>query len=109
MADADARVRIQGGKTVSEAAALQSAVQGPESPACVGPIGAVAATAIPSESPAGSRLSVRDCAALVLELSGLWVISKVGYAVVALLRVPLPGNVAGMLLLFALLCTRVVP
>lgn len=46
---------------------------------------------------------------MVLELAGLWGMNKLGYLVVARLHVPLPGNVAGMLLLFGLLCIGVVP
>ena len=51
----------------------------------------------------------KDVFALTLELAGLWAINKVGYLAVAKLHVPLPGNVAGLLLLFTLLCTRIVP
>lgn len=53
--------------------------------------------------------AARAGALLILELSGLWALSRLGYFLVAFLRVPLPGNVAGMLILFALLCSGAVP
>lgn len=44
-----------------------------------------------------------------VQIVALLVISKAGYVVVDLLRLPLPGNVLGMLLLLALLASGVVP
>jgi holin-like protein len=58
---------------------------------------------------AEGRSAARAGALLILELSGLWALSRLGYFLVAFLRVPLPGNVAGMLILFALLCSGAVP
>jgi holin-like protein len=94
---------------VSEVAALEGAAQVGTAPAgnagWIGP-----ATAKPmAGAGAKARLTAKGWAILILELWGLWVLNKLGYAVVALLHVPLPGNVAGMLLLFGLLCTGIVP
>lgn len=95
---------------MSEVAALESAARIRSGPAsAAGLIAPTAAEPIASPTSAAPRLSALDCVLLVLELVGLWTINKGGYAVVALLHVPLPGNVAGMLLLFALLCSRIVP
>jgi holin-like protein len=60
-------------------------------------------------SPIATRPAVVDAAMLVPEVAALWGLNKLGYALVARLRIPLPGNVAGMLLLFALLCSGLVP
>jgi holin-like protein len=53
--------------------------------------------------------SAGRAAALLCEVAGLWAINRAGYFIVERLRLPLPGNVAGMLLLFALLCSGIVP
>jgi len=93
---------------VSEVAALEGAAQVGTAPA--GNASWVAPDAAkPMAGGAKARLTAKSCAILVLELWGLWVLNKLGYALVALLHVPLPGNVAGMLLLFGLLCTGIVP
>jgi len=96
---------------VSEVAALDSAAQVTATPASsAGWIGPAAAKPIAaSEGRAGTRLTAKSCAILILELTGLWGLSKLGYLLVAQLHVPLPGNVAGMLLLFGLLCSGIVP
>jgi holin-like protein len=95
---------------VSEAAALESAARVGATPASsAGWIGPAAANPIVSPTRVEAALTVRGCAILVLELAGLWVLNKLGYLLVAQLRVPLPGNVAGMLLLFGLLCSGIVP
>ena len=52
---------------------------------------------------------VRFSIGLLLQIAALMVINKAGYVLVALLRLPLPGNVLGMLLLLALLASGVVP
>jgi holin-like protein len=52
---------------------------------------------------------MRSLIAVVLQVAGLLVINKAGYVAVSLLRLPLPGNVLGMLLLLALLGSGVVP
>ena len=54
-------------------------------------------------------LGAKRAALLVAEVAGLWAINRAGQFIVTRLHVHLPGNVAGMLLLFALLCTGVVP
>jgi holin-like protein len=95
---------------VSEAAALQGAVRVSSSPAsAAGAMLPVATKPIIADTGARASRAARETAILILELSGLWAITRAGYALVALLHIPLPGNVAGMLLLFALLCARVVP
>lgn len=53
--------------------------------------------------------AAKNAVLLAAEVTGLWAINKVGQFVVGRLHVHFPGNVAGMLLLFALLCTGVVP
>lgn len=42
------------------------------------------------------------------QLGLLWVLNAVGYMIVEALHLPLPGNVAGMLILFVLLVTGIV-
>jgi holin-like protein len=92
---------------VSEAAALQGAARVGSGPAAVA--GAIAPAGKKIVGGGESLQALKELALLSLELAALWGINKVGYALVALLHVPLPGNVAGMLLLFALLCARIVP
>ncbi|MFP3124977.1 MULTISPECIES: CidA/LrgA family protein [Bacillaceae] len=46
---------------------------------------------------------------LILQLLGLWLLNEAGYWIVETLQLPLPGNVMGMLLLFALLATKTIP
>lgn len=46
---------------------------------------------------------------LIPQLLGLWLLNEAGYWIVETLRLPLPGNVMGMLLLFILLQTKVIP
>ena len=41
-------------------------------------------------------------------MAGLWAINEAGQFIVTRLHVHFPGNVAGMLILFALLCAGVV-
>lgn len=45
----------------------------------------------------------------VVQITFLWLIFLSGNALVSLLKLPLPGNVAGMLILFGLLTLKVVP
>ena len=54
-------------------------------------------------------LGAKRAALLVAEVAGLWAINEAGQFIVSRLHVHFPGNVAGMLLLFALLCAGVVP
>jgi holin-like protein len=54
-------------------------------------------------------LAVRRAALLAAEVAGLWAINRAGQFIVTRFQVHFPGNVLGMLLLFALLCTGVVP
>jgi holin-like protein len=58
---------------------------------------------------APALLAVKRAALLGAEVAGLWALNKAGQLIVRGLHVHFPGNVAGMLLLFALLCTGVVP
>ena len=54
-------------------------------------------------------LAAKRAALLVAEVAGLWAINEAGQFIVTRLHVHFPGNVAGMLILFALLCAGVVP
>lgn len=92
---------------MSEAVALQHAERVHPRPAN-GAASVAAAITVP-RVPALPLRWAKAFFALTLELAGLWAINKIGYVAVARLHVPLPGNVAGMVLLFALLCTGIVP
>ena len=46
---------------------------------------------------------------IAAQLTALLLINAAGYAVASTLQLPLPGNLLGMLFLFTLLATRVVP
>ena len=95
---------------MSEATALESAARVGATPASsAGWVGTAAENPIASQTRVEAGLTARSCAILVLELAGLWLLNKLGYLLVAQLHVPLPGNVAGMLLLFGLLCSGIVP
>ena len=48
---------------------------------------------------------VKQFLTIVWQTALLWLVFRAGSWLVALLHLALPGNVAGMLLLFALLCT----
>ena len=99
-----------GGNAVSEVVALEGAAPiRARAASAAGTIAPAAAGPILSPPSVAKRLSAMDCVLLILELAGLWAINEVGYALVARMHVPLPGNVAGMLLLFTLLCTGLVP
>ncbi|MFL5308810.1 MAG: CidA/LrgA family protein, partial [Myxococcales bacterium] len=54
-------------------------------------------------------LAAKRAALLAAEVAGLWAINRAGQFVVTRLHIHFPGNVAGMLLLFALLCSGAVP
>jgi holin-like protein len=100
--------RSGGSPNVSEAAALESAAQVAATPA--GGAGWIAPAVVkPVAARVEARLTASGCALLVFELAGLWGLNQLGYLLVARLHVPLPGNVAGMLLLFGLLCAGIVP
>jgi holin-like protein len=45
---------------------------------------------------------------IVLQITGLIVINKIGFYFVEFLNLPIPGNVAGLIILFLLLWTKVV-
>lgn len=45
---------------------------------------------------------------VALQLVGLWALNELGYILAEWLHLPVPGNVMGMLLLFALLVTGIV-
>jgi holin-like protein len=51
----------------------------------------------------------RELAMLCGQIALLWLVSWFGHFVVDALHIPLPGNVAAVLLMFALLHTRLVP
>ena len=46
---------------------------------------------------------------IILQLLLLWAINSLGYFIVDFLHVPIPGNVMGLLILFILLVTNVIP
>jgi holin-like protein len=94
---------------MSEVAALPGAGRALPTPASAGSATPAASRAVVSEIRAESPLKARECAILIAELTGLWAINKLGYLIVAQLHVSLPGNVAGMVLLFGLLCARIIP
>jgi holin-like protein len=52
---------------------------------------------------------LRQFAAIAAQIALLWFISRAGHEIVALIHLPLPGNVAGMLLTFAALSSGVLP
>jgi holin-like protein len=54
-------------------------------------------------------LAAKGAVLLAAEVAGLWALNKAGQLIVTRLHLHFPGNVAGMLLLFALLCTGVIP
>ena len=56
-----------------------------------------------------SVLLLRQFATIAAQVALLWFMSRAGHEVVALLHLPLPGNVAGMLLTFAALMSGVLP
>ncbi len=100
---------------MSESEALQCAVGGVALPpisttraarVVVSPIAQPAVLKPPvAEAPAKAKA----VALLVVELAALWGLNQLGYLIVGRLHIPLPGNVAAMLLLFGLLCTGAVP
>jgi holin-like protein len=95
---------------VSEATALEGAAQVLRAPAKTAGWAAPAARKpIDASARAEARLTATSAPILIAELAGLWGLNKLGYVLVAQLHIPLPGNVAGMLLLFGLLCSGVVP
>lgn len=53
--------------------------------------------------------AVKRAALLGAEVAGLWAFNRAGQSIVTRLHLHFPGNVAGMLLLFALLCAGIVP
>jgi len=52
---------------------------------------------------------IRQIAATSAQVALLWLLSWMGHEIVALLRLPLPGNVAGLLLTFVALSSGVLP
>jgi holin-like protein len=46
---------------------------------------------------------------IVIQLFFLWLINEVGYFLVGAFNLPLPGNVLGLVILFVLLLTGVIP
>jgi len=52
---------------------------------------------------------MRTVAVTIAQVAGLLAINNTGYAVAGALRLPLPGNLLGMLLLLGLIASGVVP
>jgi holin-like protein len=52
---------------------------------------------------------VRRCAAVTAQVGLLWFMSWLGHQIVAFLHLPMPGNVAGLLLTFLALTGGVLP
>jgi holin-like protein len=52
---------------------------------------------------------VRRCAAVTAQVAVLWFMSWLGHQIVAFLHLPMPGNVAGLLLTFLALTSGVLP
>jgi holin-like protein len=52
--------------------------------------------------------AARKCASIVAQLVALWAVNRVASDAVAWLHAPIPGNVVGFMVLFALLCSGVV-
>jgi len=53
-------------------------------------------------------MRIKTLGMIAMQIVALLVISRVGYAVAAALRLPLPGNLVGMLVLLALLASGLV-
>jgi holin-like protein len=51
---------------------------------------------------------VKNALTVAAQVAALALVNKVGHTVVQALRVPMPGNLVGMVLLLILLCTRAV-
>ncbi|HKZ03879.1 MAG TPA: CidA/LrgA family protein [Methylomirabilota bacterium] len=54
-------------------------------------------------------MTVKTACTLLAQLLGLLALNDAGYAMASALRLPLPGNLVGMLLLLGLLVTGAVP
>lgn len=52
---------------------------------------------------------LRNGVLVIIQLMILWAINQLGYLIVSWLNLPLPGNVAGMVILIVLLVTGVIP
>ncbi len=52
--------------------------------------------------------SARKAASIAAQLAALWAVNRGASAAVAWLHAPIPGNVVGIIVLFALLCSGVV-
>ena len=55
------------------------------------------------------ELLLRTFATIAAQIALLWFMSRAGHEIVARLHLPLPGNVAGMLLTFAALTSGILP
>lgn len=53
-------------------------------------------------------MNIKNVILFLSQLFMLWLINKIGYILVNLLSLPIPGNVFGMLILFVLLLTGVI-
>ncbi|MCD8501209.1 MAG: CidA/LrgA family protein [Bacillaceae bacterium] len=51
---------------------------------------------------------MKNILVIIIQLFFLWIINEIGYWIVEALKLPIPGNVLGMVLLFTLLATGVI-
>jgi holin-like protein len=96
---------------VGESEALHYAVPGVVLPpaGAIRPARPVVVPPFQGAAPVESSSKMAASVLLLLELAALWGLNQLGYWVVRSLHIALPGNVAGMLILFGLLCTGAVP
>jgi holin-like protein len=81
----------------------------PELAALVGAERGARGHLVPVPSPPVARRSAaREALIIAAQLGALFLVDRAGYAAASLLRLPLPGNLVGMLLLLGLLWTGVV-
>jgi len=73
------------------------------------PLGSLPMNSKPTSPQTRNVLLLRQLATIAGQVALLWFMSRAGHEVVALLHLPLPGNVAGMLLTFAALMSGVLP
>ncbi|WP_203362684.1 CidA/LrgA family protein [Bacillus sp. REN10] len=52
---------------------------------------------------------MRDGAVFMLQIALLWLINEVSYFITDFFHIPIPGNVFGMMVLFLLLMTNLIP
>lgn len=52
---------------------------------------------------------IREYSLIILQIFVFWTINQLGYFIVKILNIPLPGNVMAMIILFILLVTNIIP